>query len=164
MNWKYLTIVSLMSCVCLGCMQKETEASVQEVPEQEIKKESEITFHQSHEERKKDAPFSDAVETEDFLFLAGQIGMDHTTRTLVEGGIQKETEQSIKNIQAVLEHHGLSLDNVVKCTVILKDINDFSAFNDVYKTYFTKKPARTTFAAAGLAANALIEIEVVAAK
>ena len=58
----------------------------------------------------------------------------------------------------------MSLDNVVKCTVILKDINDFKAFNSVYTTYFTKKPARTTFAAAGLAGGASIEIDVIAAK
>lgn len=123
-----------------------------------------IVFHPSHETKKQNAPFSDAVETADFLFLAGQIGMDHSVRKVVSGGIQAETKQTIENIKAVLEHHNLSLDNVVKCTVILSDINNFSAFNEVYTKYFTKKPARTTFAAAGLAANALIEIEVVAAK
>jgi 2-iminobutanoate/2-iminopropanoate deaminase len=123
-----------------------------------------IVFHPSHETKKQNAPFSDAVETADFLFLAGQIGMDHSVRKVVPGGIQAETKQTIENIKAVLEHHNLSLDNVVKCTVILSDINNFSAFNEVYTKYFIKKPARTTFAAAGLAANALIEIEVIAAK
>ena len=98
------------------------------------------------------------------MFLTGQIGKDHKKGNLVEGGIQAETKQTIENIKAVLEHHNLSLDNVVKCTVILSDINDFSAFNEVYIQYFTKKPARTTFAAAGLAANAKIEIDVIAAK
>ena len=123
-----------------------------------------ITFHPSHEERKKDAPFSDVVETENLLFLAGQIGMDHSIREVVEGGVQAETKQVIKNIKAVLEHHGSSLDRVVKCTVILSDINDFAAFNEVYTTYFTQKPARTTFAASGLARNCKIEIDVIAAK
>ena len=70
----------------------------------------------------------------------------------------------IENIKAVLEHHNLSLGHVVKCTVILKDINDFKAFNAVYVNYFTKKPARTTFAAAGLAGGASIEIDVIAAR
>lgn len=125
---------------------------------------SKITFHESHEEKKRNAPFSDAVEVGNLFFLAGQIGMDQTTRTMVEGGIEAETEQVIKNIQAVLKHHGMELDNVVKCTVILSDIDDFAAFNKVYTKYFTKKPARTTFAAKGLAANAKIEIETIAAK
>ena len=123
-----------------------------------------ITFHKSHEPTRQNTPFSDAVETDDFLFLAGQIGRDHAQGKLVEGGIKAETKQTIENIKAVLEHHDLTLDNVVKCTVILSSIDDFSAFNEVYTTYFTKKPARTTFAAAGLAANAKIEIEVIAAK
>lgn len=128
------------------------------------KNNQDVIFHKSHEVKKQNAPFSDAVETNDFLFLAGQIGMDHSIRKLVDGGIKAETKQTIENIKAVLEHHGLSLDHVVKCTVVLSDINDFSSFNDVYTQYFTKKPARTTFAASGLAANAKIEIEVIAAK
>ena len=123
-----------------------------------------LIFHDSHEIKKQDAPFSDVVETKDFLFLSGQVGMDHKTRTLVKGGVKNETRQAIENIKAVLEHHRSSLDKVVKCTVILKDINDFSAFNAVYKTYFTNKPARTTFAASDLAVSARIEIDVIAAK
>ncbi len=125
---------------------------------------NEITFHKSHEPKKQSAPFSDAVQAGNLFFLAGQIGMDQRTRTMVSGGIQAETKQVIKNIEAVLQHHGMELDNVVKCTVILSTIDDFSAFNEVYAKYFTKKPARTTFAAKGLARNAKIEIEVVAVK
>ena len=121
-------------------------------------------FHASHEPKKKNAPFSDAVEVGGMLFLAGQIGMDQSERKLVEGGIKAETQQSIENIKAVLEHHGSSLDNVVKCTVILGDINDFATFNEVYRTYFPHKPARTTFAASGLAVGAKIEIDVIAVK
>ncbi len=125
---------------------------------------NEVIFHKSHEPKKQNAPFSDVVETKDFLFLSGQIGMDHSTRTLVDGGIEAETKQTIENIKAVLERHNSSLDKVVKCTVVLSDINDFSAFNTIYKSYFTNKPARTTFAASGLARNAKIEIECLAAK
>lgn len=121
-------------------------------------------FHTSHEPKKQEAPFSDVVEYNRLLFLSGQIGMDHNTRTLVDGGIEAETQQCIENIKAVLEHHNSSLDKVIKCTVILRDIDDFSAFNDIYKTYFPNRPARTTFAASGLALNANIEIEVVAVK
>jgi 2-iminobutanoate/2-iminopropanoate deaminase len=121
-------------------------------------------FHASHEESREGAPFSDAVETKHLLFLTGQIGKDHSNGKLVNGGIAAETEQAILNIKDVLQHHSLDLDHVVKCTVILRDINDMSEFNDVYTRYFKRKPARTTFSAAGLAAGASIEIEVVAAK
>ncbi|BAO74699.1 Rid family detoxifying hydrolase [Winogradskyella sp. PG-2] len=125
---------------------------------------SEIIFHQSHEPSRANVLFSDAVETDNQLFLTGQIGKDHKKGTLVPGGIEAETKQVIENIIDVLKYHNLSLDQVVKCTVILKDINDFKAFNSVYSQYFTKKPARTTFAAAGLAGGASIEIDVIAAK
>lgn len=126
--------------------------------------ETEIIFHKPENPARASAPFSEAVQAGDLFFLAGQIGMDRSIGKLAEGGIQGETEQVIKNIDGVLRYHGLGLDNVVKCTVILSDINDFKAFNEVYIKYFTKKPARTTFAAAGLAAGAKIEIEVVAVK
>ncbi|TXE07491.1 RidA family protein [Gelidibacter salicanalis] len=123
-----------------------------------------VVFHPSHEFQKQESPFSDVVEYNGLLFLSGQIGLDHDTRTLVEGGVEAETKQSIENIKAVLEHHKSSLDKVIKCTVILRDIDDFATFNAVYKTYFPNKPARTTFAASGLALKANVEIEVVAAK
>lgn len=123
---------------------------------------SDVVFYKSHEPKKAEAPFSDVVEANGFLFLSGQIGMDHSVRILVEGGIEEETKQCIKNIKAVLTQHNSSLDKVVKCTVILKDINDFAKFNAIYNTYFKNKPARTTFAASGLAAGALIEIDVIA--
>ncbi len=125
---------------------------------------TEIIFHQPANPERAKAPFSEAVQAGNLFFLAGQIGMDRSIGKLAAGGVQGETEQAIKNIQGVLEHHGLSLDNVVKCTVILSDIKDFQAFNQVYVKYFTKKPARTTYAAAGLAAGAKIEIDVIAVK
>ncbi|MDF0717083.1 Rid family detoxifying hydrolase [Muricauda sp. 334s03] len=125
---------------------------------------TDVIFHKSHEPKKQSAPYSDAVQVGNMYFLAGQMGMDHTTRTVVDGGIQKETEQAIENIEDVLEQHGMTLDNVVKCTVILANIEDFAAFNEVYTQYFTKKPARTTFAAKGVPANGNIEIDVIAVK
>ncbi|WP_228235041.1 Rid family detoxifying hydrolase [Allomuricauda sp. M10] len=123
-----------------------------------------IIFHKSHEPKKQNAPFSDAVQAGNTFYLAGQIGMDQSTRTLVEGGVQAETEQAIKNIADVLAQYEMTLDNVVKCTVILSDISDFGAFNEIYTQYFTKKPARTTFAASGIAANGKVEIDVIAVK
>ena len=82
----------------------------------------------------------------------------------MQGGIKSETMQTIKNIEAVLQHHKLSLKDVIKCTVILSNIEDFSKMNTIYRTFFTDNlPARTTFAA-NLVAGAKIEIEVVAAR
>lgn len=123
---------------------------------------TEIQFLKSKEEKKQDLPFSDAVKVGDILFLAGQIGMDHSVRKLVEGGIKAETKQVLDNIKAVLEANGSDMNHVVKCTVILADIGDFAAMNEVYKTFFTDNfPARTTFAA-NLVAGAKIEIEATA--
>lgn len=121
-----------------------------------------IDFISSHYPKKANAPFSDVVKVDNTLYLAGQIGMNHNSRTVVEGGIKAETEQAILNLKEVLERNNSSLDRVVKCTVILSDINDFGAFNEVYVKYFKNKPARTTFAASGLAKNAKIEIECIA--
>ena len=82
----------------------------------------------------------------------------------MEGGIEAETNQTIKNIEAVLQHHKLTLEDAVKCTVILSNIEDFSKRNTIYRTFFTDNlPARTRFAA-NLVAGAKIEIEVVAAR
>ena len=148
MKLKCVLLIVLLMLIAIGCKPSSNE----------------IVFHKSHEQNKQHAPFSDAVESHGFLFLSGQVGMDHKTRTLVEGGIEAETKQCIENIKAVLEHHKSSLDKVVKCTIILKNIEDFSTFNKIYETYFPNKPARTTFAASGLAVNASIEIDVIASK
>jgi len=121
-------------------------------------------FHKSHYPKKQTAPFSDVVEVNNMLFLSGQIGMNHNTRELVKGGLLSETTQAIDNIEEVLKRHNSSLERVVKVTVILSDMDDFKEFNEIYKKKFPNKPARTTFAASGLARNALIEIEVVAVK
>ncbi len=121
-------------------------------------------YHPSHEPKKRSAPFSDVVQVGDLYYLSGQIGMDHSTRELVQGGIEAETIQALENIKAVLAHHGLSMRQVVKATVILDEIEDFAAFNEIYKGYFTQKPARTTFATEALARGAKIEIEVVAVR
>jgi len=160
--WKITLLVAVG--LLLGCQEKKTNYK-EELGDPDIKIESENqvpVFHPSHETKKKDAPFSDAVQVGNTYYLSGQIGMDHSIRELVEGGIQAETTQAIENIESVLAIHHLKLTDVVKVTVILDDIGDFSAFNSVYTKYFPQKPARTTFAAQGLARGAKIEIEVVA--
>lgn len=125
---------------------------------------SSVKYHKSHEESRKNVPFSDAVQIDNLFFLTGQIGKNHKTGKMAEGGIEEETKQAILNIKQVLEQHQLTLKDVVKCTVILSDINDFEKMNKIYRSFFTENlPARTTFAA-NLVANAKIEIEVVAVK
>ncbi len=109
-------------------------------------------------------PFSEAVRVGSLLFVAGQLGNQPGTRTIVSGGIVAETRQTMENIKAVLERHGSSLDQVVKVTVFLGDIQEWSAFNEVYVQYFTGKlPARSALGANGLALGAKVEMECIAA-
>ena len=123
---------------------------------------TEIEFLESKIERRKKAPYSDAVRVGDLLFLTGQVGFNNDSLKLAHGGIQGETRQALENIKAVLEAHDSDLEHVAKCTVILTDVNDFAAFNEVFRQYFPKyKPARTTLVA-DLVIDAKIEIEVTA--
>lgn len=109
-------------------------------------------------------PYSQAVAMHGFVFLSGQLGIDPITGTLVSGGIKEETEQALKNVQAVLESAGLSLAHVVKTTVFLADIADFAAMNEVYARYFSNSyPARSAFQVAALPKGARVEIEAIAA-
>jgi 2-iminobutanoate/2-iminopropanoate deaminase len=149
-----LSFAILLLVVLNGCGQTQHISEVKTAP----------IFHSSHEPKKQDAPFSDAVQVGNVFYLSGQIGMDHKTRTLVKGGIEAETHQTLKNIEAVLRQHKLELTDVIKATVILDTIGDFAAFNQIYKTYLPQKPARTTFAAEALARGAKIEIEVMAVR
>ena len=108
-------------------------------------------------------PFSEAVRVGDMLYLSGQLGTDSTGR-LVPGGIGPETRQALSNIAAVLQRHGSSLDQVVKCTVMLADIGEWAAMNEVYLTFFrSHRPARSAFGANGLALGARLELECIAA-
>jgi len=105
-------------------------------------------------------PFSEAVRVGHMLYLSGQIGVDPKTRALVPGGITAETKQTMENIKHTLEKYGSSLDKVVKCTVMLADIQEWQAMNKVYITYFPNHlPARSAFGTSGLAAGARLEIE-----
>jgi 2-iminobutanoate/2-iminopropanoate deaminase len=107
-------------------------------------------------------PFSQAVRAGDFLFLAGQLGTD-TSGKLVGGGIVPEARQMLENVKKVLEQNGASLNDVVKCTVFLADMAEWSTFNGVYTQFFAKPyPARSAFGANGLALNARVELECVA--
>lgn len=108
-------------------------------------------------------PFSSAVRVGNLLFLSGQIGVKPGTRELVPGGIEAETRQTMENIKSVLEYAGSSLDRVVKCTIFLADMGDYTAMNAVYATFFPKDPpARSAMGASGIAFNASVEIECIA--
>ena len=110
-------------------------------------------------------PYSQAVACGNFLFTSGQLGLDPKTGNFVEGGVTEQTEQVIRNLKAVLEKAGFSLENVVKTTCFLADMNDFAAMNEVYAEFFTEPyPARAAFQAAGIPKGALVEIECVAVK
>jgi len=107
-------------------------------------------------------PFSDAVRVGNMLILSGNIGVV-PEGGLIEGGIQAETQQTMENIKATLEKYGSSMDEVVKCTVMLADIEEWSAMNEVYRTFFPgHKPARSAFGTSGLALNSRVEIECMA--
>lgn len=108
-------------------------------------------------------PFSEAVRVGHMLYLSGQLGFDAKTSSLVEGGIEAETRQTLENIKATLEKHGSSLAEVVKCTVFLADISEWAAMNSVYVTYFpSNPPARSALGSSGLAMGARTEIECMA--
>lgn len=108
-------------------------------------------------------PFSEAVKVGDMLYLSGQIGNLPGTLELAEGGIRPETRQTMKNIRAVLEANGASMDDIVKCTCMLASINEWGAMSEEYISFFPNhKPARSAFATTGLAMGARVEIECMA--
>jgi 2-iminobutanoate/2-iminopropanoate deaminase len=108
-------------------------------------------------------PYSQAIIANGMLFAAGQIPLVPGTKALVEGAIQEQTEQVLKNVAAVLAAAGTSFERVVKCTVFMKDLNDFAAMNEVYGKYFQQDPpARSTVQVAKLPMDSLVEIEVIA--
>src|SRR6185437_15411271 len=111
-------------------------------------------------------PYTQAIRTGDFLFMAGQIALDPATMQLVSGGIVEQTERSIANIRGVLSAAALSFANVVKVTVFMKDLRDFAAMNEVYARAFVNAdgtaPPRSTVQVAALPKDALVEIECIA--
>jgi len=110
-------------------------------------------------------PYSQAIEAGDFIFVSGQIPIDPATGALVQGDAATQTERVMRNIAAILEAAGTSLDRAVKATIYLKDLKDFEAVNGVYGKAFTgDPPARSTVEVAGLPRGALLEIEILALK
>ena len=109
-------------------------------------------------------PYSQAIQSGSLLFVSGVMPIDPTTNTLVENTIEAQAKQVMKNIDGVLKAAGYTVDDVVKTTCFLSDINNFAAFNEVYGNYFTSKPARSCMAVKDLPKVALVEVEVIANK
>ena len=108
-------------------------------------------------------PFSQAIRANGFLFVSGQIPMDPRTRELSRGDLAEQAELVLRNLQAVLEAGGSSLDRVVRVGVFLKDLDEFARFNEVYARFFpSPAPARTTVEAARLPKEILVEIDAIA--
>lgn len=108
-------------------------------------------------------PYSQAIRANGFLFCSGQIPLDPATMQMVEGDIETQTRRVLNNVQAVLENAGTGFSRVVKTTVFLQDLGEFSRMNAVYAEFFTgTPPARSTVQVAALPRNAKIEIECVA--
>ena len=110
-------------------------------------------------------PLSEAVRVGDTLYLSGQVGIVPGTMNLAPGGLEGETRQTMGNIKTSLEAHGYSMNDLVKCLVMLADVSQWATFNEIYKTYFDERyPARSAFGANGLAIGAQVEIECIAVR
>lgn len=124
---------------------------------------TEITYYQSDKMASLGLPFSDAVRVGNMLYLSGVVGMIPGKMELVEGGLEAESRQIMENIQKVLQANGSSLENAIKFTIFIDDINRWSDFNKVYVEYFpNKKPARSALGVEGLALGAAVEVECIA--
>ncbi|GAA8259964.1 RidA family protein [Helicobacter pylori] len=110
-------------------------------------------------------PYSQAIATNDLVFVSGQLGIDISTGEFKGADIHSQTTQSMENIKAILKEAGLGMDSVVKTTILLKSLDDFAVVNGIYGSYFTEPyPARATFQVAKLPKDALVEIEAIAIK
>lgn len=106
-------------------------------------------------------PYSQAVIAGGMVYTSGQIAIDPATGNMVEGGVKEQTEQVCKNVKALLEASGTSIEKVVKTICFLADMADFAAFNEIYAGYFTGKPARSCVAVKTLPKGALVEVDTV---
>lgn len=124
-----------------------------------------ITPIQTDHAPKAIGPYSQAVSYGNFVYTAGQIALDPVSMDIVPGGVTEQTEQVMKNLKAILSAAGTDLQHVLKTTVFLADMADFTAMNEVYARHFGEhRPARSTVAAAGLPRNVRVEIELVAVR
>ena len=110
-------------------------------------------------------PYSQAVQFGDFLFVSGQIAFDPATGKLVEGDIEVQTKRVLENVKAIIEAAGMQLENVVKCSCFLSNMEDFVRFNGVYESYFGESaPARETVEVSRLPKDVLVEVSAICGK
>lgn len=148
MKKKLILLVFSLSCAIAYC-QKPGETDIAEKLAPAFTQ-SELPY-----------PFSTAVQVGDILYLSGDLGAAETGNAVVPGGIEPETRQMFKRIKATLSHHGLTLKDVFKCTVMLADMSEWQTFNAIYATYFEpgKYPTRSAMGVNGLALGARVEME-----
>jgi reactive intermediate/imine deaminase len=161
-NKSLIMLICICCFLCVEvCAQQGNREKVK--PDKSSQDKSKSSPQYIASKRSRPAPFSDAVRVGDMLYLSGQLGTDENSK-LVEGGVKAETKQIMEKIRRLLEENGSGLDHVVKCTVMLADMNEWAMMNEVYVTYFPKDrlPARSAFATNGLALKARVEIECIA--
>ena len=130
-----------------------------------VSAQSKIKITKTYEAPEAIGPYSQALEANGFVFLSGQIAISPSNNQMVGNNIESQTRQVFRNIKAVLKASGAKLNNVIKCTVFMIDLNDFSIMNKIYEEEFgSHKPARSTIQVARLPKDALIEIECIAVK
>lgn len=145
-----MVVLGLMAC----------EPSTPDVAETEAQAGPNAEYLASPDFAARGLPFSEAVKVGSMLYLSGQLGTVPGTLERIPGGIQAETRQALENIKSVLERHGSSMDRVVKCTIMIDDMAEWPAMNEVYAEFFPgPKPVRSAFGADGLALGAAVEIE-----
>lgn len=145
-----ITTFLLFGFLLLSCQTKQSDEKIKFI--------ASAAFKQAN------LPFSEMVIVGNMMYLSGQVGSKtEDPMTLVAGGIKAEAKQMLENIKTLLEQNGSSLDQVVKCTVMLADISEWQDFNSVYVQYFpNEKPARSAFGTSGLALGARVEMECIA--
>ena len=156
MHRKRMTTVVALIAVTLGACALPEETPMEEAPT--------IEYFNSGQVLPATLPFSEAVQVGDLLILSGQIGNVPGQLALVPGGMAAEARQTMENIRTTLATRGLTMRDIVKCTVFLTDMAEWPAFNEVYRTFFEPPyPARSALGANGLAIGARVEVECIAA-
>jgi reactive intermediate/imine deaminase len=151
-----MNVKPMLYAALIGSIAVVAVAATRETPRVEFLNRADVLAN--------DLPFSEAVRVGRTVYLSGQVGIAPGKMELVPGGIEAESRQTLTNIEAILEANGLSMSDVVKCTVMLADIAEWGRFNTVYKTFFEPPyPARSAFGASGLALGARVEVECIAA-
>jgi len=151
-----LLLFLLISCAESGHHSSKKETSTKEVS---------VTHVVSENTKKMNLPFSDAVIVDNMVYLSGVLGNKPGSFELVEGGIRPEAKQTMENIKTALAGIDLTMDDIIKCTVFIEDIEEWGLFNEEYVKFFpNKKPARSALGANGLALGARVEVECMACK